>query len=169
MEGCVVVRARGGARRVASLGLECDGHEFPELLDGGELEHWWIAARCIFGGKASVEQGDGQLGQPKPYTTDGPATFAIGQGLFVGLITPMSKDKPALWWSWALSSVTVIAHGTQGMFKKKRPQKIQVDRNGGALNSGGDSLILSTVSEVYRESRQFEAAQEELLLHALGG
>jgi hypothetical protein len=79
MEGSVLTGAttRKKAREVSGLGLKCDAHENPRLLSGDKLDHWWIAANCIYWGSTYPEYKVGELGD----------------------LTPTSHKSPALWWS----------------------------------------------------------------------
>ena len=61
----------------------------------------------------------------------------------------------------------MTAHEGKGMLKK-RPGKIQVDRGGG-VDGEGDTLLLSTISEMIFATKSFTSYQEEAFVAALDG
>jgi len=160
MQGTVLVDGRGVARNIASLGVKCDKKEIPELSSGTKPAGWWLMAGCHFEGRAATGGETGTLGAATDTNLQGTAAVAVGEGQFIGILSPNSKAEPALWWAWPLSSLKVETEGSQGLFKK-RPTDI-------TLRGADGTFHLTEVSRLYRNSGNFQTGQEASFLRALG-
>jgi len=155
-----LVDARGSARTLSSLGIKCDAKEIPEFLNGQKPAGWWLFAHCQFNGQAATGGEAVTLGDAIDTSCDGTAAVAVGDGQFIGILSPNDKAQAALWWAWEVNPLQIQATGSQG-FLKKRPTDIIVTAADGALK-------VKSVSRLYRNSGNYQSGQETSLLKALG-
>lgn len=154
MTGMLVVNGRNAAQSVEALGMRCNPDEVPDPLDDRKCEYF--AGMAHVSGEAPVlGRDDVSIGEAIAVRLTGLFALAVGGGNVYGIVAPLSPVEPAAWFSGPVSELSVTAHGSEGMLRK-RPRELVI---------AGDQwqVTISDIAALFRSSGRYQTGQAKKL------